>query len=162
MLAELDRVKPDLLEQAEGKTNAFPLLSLIECARKHFFPVIVHVDGDPSTTRNVCQGLVRLARTSREHTQAAMLTTVLPPHVLGVSAIFQRSRMSRVAMVAVFMVFGAIAMPSFGQAQPLSPDEAKPIALDSYIYGYSLAITEVTRVQMTNVPQTEGLRGPMK
>lgn len=64
-------------------------------------------------------------------------------------------------MVAVVMVFGAIAMSSFGQAQPLSPDEAKAIALDAYIYGYSLVTTEVTRVQMTNVPQTEGLRGPM-
>src|SRR5690606_14328128 len=43
----------------------------------------------------------------------------------------------------------------------LSPDEAKQIAIDAYIYGYSLITTEVTRVQMTSVDEIEGLRGPM-
>ena len=44
---------------------------------------------------------------------------------------------------------------------PLTVDEAKQIAFDAYIYGYSLITTEVTRVQMTNVPKAEGLRSPM-
>ena len=43
----------------------------------------------------------------------------------------------------------------------VSPQEAVEIATDAYIYGYSLITTEVTRVQMSNVPKLEGLRGPM-
>ncbi len=45
---------------------------------------------------------------------------------------------------------------------PLSASEAKKIAIEAYIYGYSLITTEVTRVQMTNVDKVQGgLRGPM-
>ena len=40
-------------------------------------------------------------------------------------------------------------------------DDAKAIAMDAYIYGYSLVTTEVTRVQMSNVPKAEGLQSPM-
>lgn len=43
----------------------------------------------------------------------------------------------------------------------LTPAEAKQIAIDAYIYGYSLITTEVTRVQMTNVTEVKGLQGPM-
>ena len=43
----------------------------------------------------------------------------------------------------------------------VSPQEAIEIATDAYIYGYSLITTEITRVQMSNVPKLEGLRGPM-
>jgi len=39
--------------------------------------------------------------------------------------------------------------------------EAQQIAEDAYIYGYSLVTTEVTRVQMSNVPKAEGLRAPL-
>jgi hypothetical protein len=46
-------------------------------------------------------------------------------------------------------------------AQSLTPEEARSIALDAYIYGYSLVTTEVTRVQMSNVAQVEETRGPM-
>jgi hypothetical protein len=42
-----------------------------------------------------------------------------------------------------------------------SRSEAEQIAIEAYIYGYSLITTEVTRVQMTNVPKTERLRSPM-
>jgi hypothetical protein len=38
---------------------------------------------------------------------------------------------------------------------------AAQIAMDAYIYGYSLITTEVTRVQMSNVPAIEGLHAPM-
>ena len=41
-----------------------------------------------------------------------------------------------------------------------SRSEAEQIALDAYIYGYSLITTEVTRVQMSNVDKVEGLRAP--
>ncbi len=50
-------------------------------------------------------------------------------------------------------------LPSY--AQSLSPEEARQIAEDAYIYGYSLITTEVTRVQMSNVPKVEGLTAPI-
>jgi hypothetical protein len=43
---------------------------------------------------------------------------------------------------------------------PVSPDEAQSIAIEAYIYGYSLITTEVTRVQMSNVAKQEGLHAP--
>ena len=43
----------------------------------------------------------------------------------------------------------------------LTPEEAQAIAVDAYIYGYSLVTTEVTRVQMSNVPAVEQIRAPM-
>jgi hypothetical protein len=43
----------------------------------------------------------------------------------------------------------------------LSPAEAQQIATDAYVYGYSLITTEVTRVQMSNVPKVEGFTAPM-
>lgn len=46
-------------------------------------------------------------------------------------------------------------------AGSVSPAEAKAIATDAYIYGYSLITTEVTRVQMSNVPKIEGMHMPM-
>ena len=48
-----------------------------------------------------------------------------------------------------------------GSANALTVEEAKSIATDAYVYGYSLITTEVTRVQMSNVTKVEGLRGPM-
>ena len=53
----------------------------------------------------------------------------------------------------------AMTLPSY--AQSLSPAEARQIAEDAYIFGYSLITTEVTRVQMSNVPKAEELRAPM-
>ncbi len=46
-------------------------------------------------------------------------------------------------------------------ASKLTPAEAAQIAQEAYIYGYSLITTEVTRVQMTNVPKADELRAPM-
>ena len=46
-------------------------------------------------------------------------------------------------------------------AQALTPAEAKQIAEDAYVYGYSLITTEVTRVQMSNVAKVERLHAPM-
>src|SRR3954454_9149741 len=39
--------------------------------------------------------------------------------------------------------------------------DVERIVIDAYIYGYSLITTEVTRVQMSNVPAPEGLHAPM-
>jgi hypothetical protein len=38
--------------------------------------------------------------------------------------------------------------------------EAEQIAIDAYVYGYSLVTTEVTRVQMSNVDKLEGIHAP--
>lgn len=46
-------------------------------------------------------------------------------------------------------------------AQALSPEEAHQIAEDAYVYGYSLITTEVTRIQGSNVPKTEGMHAPL-
>ena len=45
--------------------------------------------------------------------------------------------------------------------EKLSADDAKSIATDAYIYGYSLVTTEMTRRIMTNVAQPEAPRAPM-
>jgi hypothetical protein len=42
----------------------------------------------------------------------------------------------------------------------VSPEEAKQIASDAYIFGYSLITTEVTRVRMSNVATVEQMRAP--
>ena len=47
----------------------------------------------------------------------------------------------------------AVPIPRSAYAQSLSPAEARQIAEDAYIYGYSLITTEVTRVQGSNVSQ---------
>ena len=59
-------------------------------------------------------------------------------------------------------LFAATAVTANANAAPLSPAEARQIAEDAYIYGYSLITTEVTRVQMSNVASPEAaLRAPM-
>jgi hypothetical protein len=64
-----------------------------------------------------------------------------------------------------FFVVGALALGLFKFAAPahaaVSAQEAKKIAIDAYVYGYSLITTEVTRVQMSNVNKVEALRAPM-
>ncbi len=44
---------------------------------------------------------------------------------------------------------------------PATPtSEAEQIALDAYVYGYSLITTDITRVQMSNVARIEGMHAP--
>jgi len=53
---------------------------------------------------------------------------------------------------------------AFGQVSEVlqtSRSDAEQIALDAYVYGYSLITTEVTRVQMSNVDKIAGLHAPM-
>ncbi|MBP6725339.1 MAG: DUF1254 domain-containing protein [Halioglobus sp.] len=66
---------------------------------------------------------------------------------------------------AISALIGAVLCLTLVGARPasaagLSPEEAKAIAVDAYIYGYSLVTTEVTRVQMSNVPSVEKMRAP--
>ena len=65
----------------------------------------------------------------------------------------------RLAVLA--LLSGLVTGGGIGAAAALTADEAKSIAMEAYVYGYSLITTEVTRVQMTNVDKVEGLRGPM-
>lgn len=59
------------------------------------------------------------------------------------------------------VAFVALSSPLSSRAQSVSPTEARQIAEDAYIYGYSLITTEVTRVQFSNVPKVEELKAPM-
>ena len=47
------------------------------------------------------------------------------------------------------------------EPEKLSPEEAKAIALDAYVYGYPLVTMEMTRRVMTNVERPDAPRAPM-
>jgi hypothetical protein len=51
-------------------------------------------------------------------------------------------------------------LPRPMRAATLDADEARQIAIDAYIYGYSLVTTDVTRIQMSNVAQVEEIKAP--
>jgi hypothetical protein len=57
-------------------------------------------------------------------------------------------------------MLGASLPPLASGAALAQTSELTQVAIDAYIYGYSLITTEVTRVQMTNVPRPEELRAP--
>lgn len=67
--------------------------------------------------------------------------------------------MKRKSLIAAFTAT-SLAVGA-GPSVALTADEAKSIAMDAYVYGYSLLTTEVTRVQMSNVPAVVGLQAPM-
>ena len=62
---------------------------------------------------------------------------------------------------SAFLMLSTILINSAFSADKLTTQEAVEIATDAYIYGYSLITTDVTRVQMSNVPKLEGLHAPM-
>ena len=74
-----------------------------------------------------------------------------------------RRSLIREALVGGFAAAACFATPFPANAQSLSPAEARQIAEDAYIYGYSLTTTEVTRVQAANVSKAapEKLSAPM-
>src|SRR5271166_3543931 len=53
------------------------------------------------------------------------------------------------------------ASAQLSEMPPTPRSEAEQIALDAYVYGYSLITTEITRVQMSNVDKVEGMHAPM-
>lgn len=63
-------------------------------------------------------------------------------------------------ILAVLIMNMAFTAHNVAKAEKLGKEEALAIATDAYIYGYSLITTEVTRVQMSNVPKVEGLKSP--
>jgi hypothetical protein len=63
--------------------------------------------------------------------------------------------------VLVLAVGLAIGAGRVSAAEKLTPDEAKAIATDAYIYGYSLVTMDMTRLVMTNVAKPQATRAPM-
>ena len=64
-----------------------------------------------------------------------------------------------------FILAGGIAVAALAVSRPtfantLSAEEARQIAEDAYVYGYSLITTEVTRVQGSNVSKPDGIHAP--
>jgi hypothetical protein len=55
---------------------------------------------------------------------------------------------------------GGSASAQISEMPPTPRSEAEQIALDAYVFGYSLITTEVTRVQMSNVDKVEGMHAP--
>jgi hypothetical protein len=74
---------------------------------------------------------------------------------------FTNGRRLFLALVSGFFLLAAVPGLAQQAAPGLSPQEAQQIALDAYLYGYSLITTEVTRVPMSNVPKLDGLHAPM-
>ena len=60
------------------------------------------------------------------------------------------------ALAALAAASGAPAI-----AQDAKVKEAVDIATDAYVYGYSLVTSDVTRIQMSNIPAVEALRAPL-
>lgn len=53
------------------------------------------------------------------------------------------------------------AISGYTQTSSAAGSATASAAMDAYIYGYSLVTTEVTRLQMSNVPKQIGLQSPM-
>ena len=70
------------------------------------------------------------------------------------------SGLAAMALVCFPLALGSAAVGA-QDAAGVTAAEARETALDAYIYGYSLITTEVTRVQMSNVPTAEGMHAPM-
>lgn len=60
-------------------------------------------------------------------------------------------------LVCLLLILTSLALP----VRAITPEEAKAVAVDAYIYGYPLVTMEYTRRVMTNVAQPEGTHAPM-
>ena len=60
----------------------------------------------------------------------------------------------------LLLLRGGSASGQVSEMPPKPRSEAERIALDAYIYGYSLITTEVTRIQMSNVDKIDGMHAP--
>jgi hypothetical protein len=68
-----------------------------------------------------------------------------------------KSAMCSMALLSSF----SFLTPQALAADTPSPQEAQQIALDAYVYGYSLLTTDVTRIQMSNVATASALSAPL-
>jgi hypothetical protein len=73
-----------------------------------------------------------------------------------------RRTFTSASLLATPMLFlrGYSASAQLSEMPPTPRSEAEQIALDAYVYGYSLITTEVTRIQMSNVDKVEGMHAP--
>ena len=62
---------------------------------------------------------------------------------------------------AVFAVLALAPFVTSARGATANVQEAVEIATDAYVYGYSLLTTDVTRIQMSNIPAVEELRAPL-
>src|SRR5262245_16142896 len=62
--------------------------------------------------------------------------------------------------LCVAVAFAGYGRPAAAQ-DATKVKEAVEIATDVYVYGYSLVTTDVTRIQMSNIPAVEELRAPL-
>lgn len=75
---------------------------------------------------------------------------------------FSRRDIVTTAMLSVPLLASSSPVSAqFSETVQVDEADAERIAMDAYIYGYSLITTEVTRVQMSNVTALEGLHAPM-
>jgi hypothetical protein len=68
---------------------------------------------------------------------------------------------SRLRMAVLISCLGTMAERSPADDRKLTADQAAKLGIEAYIYGYPLVTMEFTRRVMTNVPMTQGTRGPM-
>ena len=71
--------------------------------------------------------------------------------------------LNRSRLVAHAVLALGLSTAGFGaQAQPVTQEEARSIAVAAYVYFYPLVTMDVTRKQLTNIPPgTDGIGGPM-
>jgi len=70
------------------------------------------------------------------------------------------SRAAFLAAVGVSGLFSGVAAPA-GAQSAITEQEAHAIAVQAYLYFYPLVTMDVTRKQLTNVEQPEGIHAPM-
>ena len=63
--------------------------------------------------------------------------------------------------LAGIVMLASMLVPTLARAGGVSADEARQIATDAYIYGYSLVTTDVTRLQMSNVAKAGLMSAPL-
>lgn len=69
--------------------------------------------------------------------------------------------MKHLGMLTIVLALMLSAIARGSQPEQLTPDQAKQIAIDAYIFGYPLVTMEYTRRAMTNVESPQGTRAPM-
>ncbi|MGA8191886.1 MAG: DUF1254 domain-containing protein [Acetobacteraceae bacterium] len=72
----------------------------------------------------------------------------------------RRTATALLGAASLLFLRGGSAAGQVSEMPPKPRSEAEQIALDAYIYGYSLITTEITRVQMSNVDKIEGMHAP--
>lgn len=80
---------------------------------------------------------------------------------LAGGTVSRRAFLMSAAAGAAAVTSASALVPNPALAAGLSVDEARQIAIDAYIYGYSLVTTDVTRLQMSNVAEVGALSAPL-